>query len=205
MRRIDCVTLTDFADMSRREQPDMIFRVLPFGRDPASFDEGAPGETPMIAPGSLSMTAAALGLAVDRFVATREFAVARSRVEFAAGSIEAGTIGAMRRTTTGLRNGKPVIRRVSALYVTKDVEPAWNLRDSGQHMTVEGDVPLDVMITMPVTSDVYVATSGGMTANPVVNAVPYVCAAKPGIVHTDELPFMIGRFALKADDKPRNC
>jgi 2,4-diaminopentanoate dehydrogenase len=30
-----------------------------------------------------------------------------------------------------------------------------------------------------------------MTAHPVVNAVPYVCAAAPGIRHTDELPLIV--------------
>lgn len=193
-RRLDCITLTDYADMESRNSPEMLFQVLPFGSDPATIDASAPVGTAMSSPPSLSMTAAALGLPVDEIVTSRDFAVARNRVEIAAGTIEAGTIGAMRMAITGLRGGKPVIRRHSIWYVTRDIEPAWDLRDTGLHYKVDGDLPLDVMITIPVSAEDYPKVSPALTANPVVNAVPYVCAAAPGIRQTDELPAIIGRF-----------
>ena len=40
-RRLECITLTDYADMESRNSPDMLFNVLPFGRDPATVDPGA--------------------------------------------------------------------------------------------------------------------------------------------------------------------
>jgi 4-hydroxy-tetrahydrodipicolinate reductase len=194
-RRLDCMTLTDFADMSSRNSPEMLFGVLPFGRDPAMLDPSAPVGTAMSSPPSLSMTAAALGLPVDEIVTSREYALTRNRTEIAAGTLEPGTIGAIRMEIAGLRNGKPVIRRRSIWYVTRDVEPEWDLRDTGLHYRVEGDLPLDVMMTIPVSAEEYPKVSPALTANPVVNAVPYVIAAKPGIVHTDELPLIIGRYS----------
>lgn len=194
-RRLDCITLTDFADMSSRNSPEMLFEVLPFGKDPASLDPKAPVGTAMSSPPSLSMTAAALGLPIDEIVTSREYALTRNRTEIAAGALEPGTIGAMRMEIAGLRDGKPVIRRRSIWYVTRDVEPEWDLRETGLHYSVEGDLPLDVMVKIPVSEAEYPKVSPALTANPVVNSVPYVIAAKPGIVHTDELPLIIGRYS----------
>lgn len=193
-RRLDCLTLTDFADMSSRNSPEMLFDLIRFGADPASLDPSTPYGTAMSTPPSLYMTAQAMGLEVDEIVCGREYAVARNRVEIAAGTIEAGTIGAVRMEIAGLRKGTAVIRRRSIWYVTRDIEPAWDLRDTGVHYRVEGDTPIDVMMTFPVSEEDYPKISPGFTANPVVNAVPYVCEAAPGIRQTDELPYIIGYF-----------
>lgn len=190
-RRIDMITLTDFADMASRNSPEMLFQVLDFGKDPASLDPHAPVGTAMSSPPSLSMTAAALGLPLDEITTGRSYALATERTTIAAGTIEAGTVAAMRMEITGLRNGKPLIRRRSTWYVTRDIDQDWDLRDTGLHYLIEGDLPLDVMVKFPVSDEEYPKISPGMTAHPVVNAVPYVCAAAPGIRHTDELPLIV--------------
>lgn len=193
-RRLDCITLSDFADMSSRISPDMLFNVLPFGSDPASVDPNAPVGTAMSSPPTLRMVAETWGLPVDEVVASREFAVTRNRVELDAGTLEPGTIGAIRMEIAGLRDGKPVIRRRSVWYVTRDVDSDWDLRDTGLHYRVEGDTPLDIMITIPVSAEDYPNVSPGLTAHPVVNAIPYVCEAGPGILQTPELPLIAGMF-----------
>jgi len=194
-RRIDLITLTDFADMASRNSPEMLFEVLDFGKDPATLDPNAPVGTAMSSPPSLSMTAQALGLPLDEITTGRSYALARSRTTIAAGTIEAGTVAAMQMEITGLRGGRPVIRRRSTWYVTRDIDQDWDLRDTGLHYSVEGDLPLDVMIKFPVSDEEYPRISPGMTAHPVINAVPYVCAAAPGIRHTDELPLIVADLA----------
>lgn len=193
-RRIDCITLTDYADMSDYDSPQMIFDILPFGADPVKLADAVTAGTTKIAPGSLLMTATALGLRIDEFVTHNDIALARNRVEIAAGVVEAGTVGAFSRSISGLRHGEPVIRRVSILYVTSDVAPDWNLRPSGQLMRIDGDTPLEVSFVNPVPAGEKQHGSSGLTANPVVNAIPYICAAPPGIVETAELPVMMGWF-----------
>lgn len=191
-RRLDCVTLTDYADMSSRNSPEMLFGLLKFGADPASLDPNAPFGTAMSSPPTLRMVAQAMGLDVDEIVTSREVAVARDRVAVAAGTIEPGTIAALRMQIEGRRAGKPVIRRRSIWYVTRDIEPAWELRDTGLHYRVEGDLPLDVMVTIPVSPEDYPAVSPGLTAHPVINSIPYVCEATPGLLQTPELPLVVG-------------
>jgi hypothetical protein len=193
-RRLDCLTLTDYADMSSRNSPEMLFGLLKFGADPSSLDLNAPFGTAMSSPPTLRMVAEAMGLPVDEILTSRQLALARNRVAIAAGTIEPGTIAALRMEIEGRRGGKTIIRRRSIWYVTKDIDAEWDLRDTGLHYRVEGDLPLDVMFTIPVSPEVYPTVSPGLTAHPVINAIPYVCEATPGLLQTPDLPLVVGMF-----------
>ena len=191
-RRLDRLLIEEFADMSSRNSPEMIFDLMGFGRDPAKFDpRGVEAHGGSSFAGSLATVADALSLPLDDVVASAAVATARQPVEIAAGRIEAGTIGAQRLEVSGLRGGEPLLTFRANWYLTRDVEPAWDLRDTGWHVLVEGDTPLDVDIRFPVPEEDWAATSPGLTAHRPVNAVPYVCAAAPGIRTTDELPQII--------------
>ena len=191
-RRLDLLTIDEFADMSSRNSPELMFKLMGFGRDPSTFSPEGMANHGRVAFGpSMAMTADALGLRFDEVVATGEVAVARTDLEIAAGRVEAGTIAAQRMIIDGVHRGRPVLRFRSNWYLTTDVEPAWELRETGWRVQVDGDLPLDVSIRFPVPPENWAATSPAVTANRPVNAVPYVCAARPGIVTTADLPQLI--------------
>jgi 4-hydroxy-tetrahydrodipicolinate reductase len=137
------------------------------------------------------VVADALSLPLDDVVATGQVAVARNATDIAAGRIEAGTIAAQRLEVTGMRGGRPLLSFSANWYLTPEVDPAWDLRVTGWHVLVEGDTPLDVDIHFPVPPEQWAATSPGLTAHRPVNAIPYVCAAAPGIRTSTELPQII--------------
>ncbi len=191
-RRLDHLLIEEFADMSSRNSPELIFDLMGFGRDPSHFDpRGVEQHGGSSFAGSLGVVADAIGLPLDDVAATGRVAVARSAVEVAAGRVEAGTIAAQRLEVRGLRAGRPLLTFSANWYLTRDVEPAWDLRETGWHVLVEGDTPLDVEIHFPVPADEWAATSPNLTAHRPVNAVPYVCAAAPGIRTSAELPQII--------------
>jgi 4-hydroxy-tetrahydrodipicolinate reductase len=191
-RRLDRLVIEEFADMSSRNSPEMIFDLMGFGRDPSHFDpRGVEAHGGASFAGSMSTVADALSLPLDDVVAKGQVAVARAATDIAAGRIEAGTIAAQRLEVTGLRAGRPLLCFSANWYLTADVEPAWDLRATGWHVLVEGDTPLDVEIHFPVPAEDWAATSPGLTAHRPVNAVPYVCAAEPGIRTSPELPQII--------------
>ena len=191
-RRLDSLTIEEFADMSSRNSPEMIFDLLGFGRDPSTFDPtGVEHYGGATFSASLGVVADAVSLPLDGMKATGEVAVARHAVDIAAGRIEAGTIAAQRMEVTGLRDGKPLLRFRAMWYLTADLEPAWEVRPTGWHVLLEGDTPLDIDIRFPVSPEKWAETSPGITAHRPVNAVPYVCAAEPGIRTTAELPQVI--------------
>jgi hypothetical protein len=194
-RRLDRLTIEEFADMSSRNSPEMIFDLMGYGRDPSHFDpRGVELHGGSSFAGSLRLIADALSLPLDDVVATGSVAVARQATEVAAGRIDAGTIAAQRLEVTGIHQGRPLLTFSANWYLTTDVDPAWDLRETGWHVLVEGDTPLDIDIRFPVPDEEWAATSPGLTAHRPVNAVPIVCAAEPGIRTTVDLPQIIPTF-----------
>jgi 4-hydroxy-tetrahydrodipicolinate reductase len=190
-RRLDCLTIDEFADTSSRNSPEMIFDIMGFGKPGREFDERRLGHIKESFPGSLALLAEAMSIPIDRFETTGENALARKKLSIAAGVIESGTVAAMRITVAGYRNGRPVLRFRANWYVGTDIDTDWQLRDSGWRILVEGDTPLDVSIGFPVPIEQYAAFTPGLTAHRPVNAIPFVCAASPGIRTTADLPQII--------------
>ena len=71
---------------------------------------------------------------------------------------------------------------------TADLDPAWELQPTGWRVRVRGDAPLDVTLAFPIPLDDLASFTPGYTANRPVNAIPYICAAAPGILSTADLP-----------------
>jgi hypothetical protein len=191
-RRIDCLTIEESADMSSRHSPELIFDLMGFGRDPKTFEpSGRAAYAGASFSGSLGVVADALAAPFDEVVSSAAAAVALHPTEIAAGRIEAGTIAAQRMEVTGVRDGRPFLRFRANWYLTTDLEPAWELRETGWHLSLEGDLPLEVDIGFPVPPEEWAATSPGVTAHRPVNAVAAVCAAEPGIVTIVDLPQIV--------------
>jgi 2,4-diaminopentanoate dehydrogenase len=193
-RRLDLLQIDEFADMSSRNSPELLFELMAFGSDPALFDARRFGHLAQAFGPSLSVLADAIGLPIDDIESTGEVAVAAHDVEIAAGPVKAGTVAAQRPIVTGIRNGEPLLRFQANWYVTTDVEPAWDLRETGWRVQALGDTPIDLEIRFPVDSEHYADVSPGFTAHPAVNAVATVCAAAPGIRTTFDLPKVLPRL-----------
>lgn len=192
-RRFDSLTITDYADVASRNSPVMLTRIG-FGVDPALMDPNLQSPTVQSTTSSFGALAEAIGLPLDEVTGSVEYAVARKRETVAAGVIEAGTIGAVRMGVFGVRNGRRILRRYSTWYVTRDLDPEWELRDSGWRMQVKGDTSLDVSIAFDVSKDDYAAYSPGLTAHPLINVVVPVIEARPGILETRDLPMTAPRL-----------
>ncbi|MET0913925.1 MAG: dihydrodipicolinate reductase [Acidimicrobiales bacterium] len=190
-RRLDLLQIDEFADMSSRDSPELLFELMGFGGDPAAFDARRFGNLAHAFGPSLSMLADAIGLPIDAIESSGEVAVAAHDVEIAAGTVETGTVAAQRPIVTALRDGEPLMRFRANWYVTTDVEPAWDLRETGWRVQALGDTPIDLEIRFPVDPAHYAEVSPGFTAHPAVNAVATVCAAAPGIHTTFDLPKVI--------------
>jgi 4-hydroxy-tetrahydrodipicolinate reductase len=189
-RRLDALVVEEYADLSRRPSPELLFGRMGFGAPPGEIDvrrfaHGAQSFGP-----SLRLVADALGVPLDGVESTGELAVAARRTEIAAGVLPAGTVAAQRMTVTGIRAGRPFLSFRPTWYCTTDLDPAWDVRATGWHVRVDGDAPLEVDLRFPVPLERMAAVSPGYTANRAVNAVPAVCAAAPGIRTTVDLPLV---------------
>ncbi|HET6734106.1 dihydrodipicolinate reductase [Mycobacterium sp.] len=190
-RRIDGLTIDEYADLSQRNSPELLFDVMGFGRPAGVFEQFRADYLRSSFGPSLRLVADAIGLPLDAVEASGELATASTDTTIAAGTLPAGSTAAQRITIAGLRAGKTLLQFRATWYCTTDFEPAWDVRDTGWHVSVDGDAPLEVDIRMPIPLDRMAAVTPAYTANRAVNALPYVCSAGPGIHTTFDLPQVV--------------
>jgi 2,4-diaminopentanoate dehydrogenase len=190
-RRLDRLQIDEFADVSSRNSPEMLFKLMGFGKDPAAFDPGRWSHGAGAFGPSLRLIGEAVGLPLDSVVSSGEVAVANRDVAIAAGTVPAGTVAAQRMTVTGVRHGAPFISFSANWYCSTDIDAEWDLRGGGWRVKVDGDCPLELDIRLAIPLERMAETTPGYTANRAVNAVPVVCEAAPGIRTTVDLPQVV--------------
>lgn len=195
-RRLDLLTIDEFADCVDTCSEDMLLNIMRFGAAPQDFAAMEFTERDTVFGHSLSVIASAIGLPIDDVEVTSEFATTRSPVKLHTTTIDAGSVGGQRHTVTGMHNGRPVLRFRSNWFVTTDLDPAWDLREDGWRVTVEGDTPLDIVVNFPIGNDpeTRARIMPNVTAHRPVNAIPAVCAAPPGIRTTADLPQLVAQL-----------
>jgi 4-hydroxy-tetrahydrodipicolinate reductase len=190
-RRLDRLHIAEFADLSSRDSPVLLFDLMGFGHDPSTFDPvrwtyGGEAFGP-----SLRLIADAVGLPLDSVESTGEVATAVRDLEIAAGTIPAGTVAGQRMNVVGRRGGEELLGFSATWYCSTDIDADWDLRPGGWHVTVEGDCPLDMDLRLDIPLERMAESTPGYTANRAVNAVPVVCQAPPGIRTTVDLPQVV--------------
>ena len=143
------------------------------------------------------MIADRLGVELDEIRETYEKVVTPRTLEVAAGTIEAGTVGAVRFETIGVVHGRDAIVIEHVNRMASDLAPEWPTaaRDGTYRIMVVGnpDLTCELTVGQPAT-----ASDDGMVATTMrlVNAIPYVCDAPPGLVSSLDLPLTTPRFAF---------
>jgi 2,4-diaminopentanoate dehydrogenase len=193
-RRLDHLQIEEFADVSSRNSPEMLFSLMGFGKDAATFDPGRWSHGASAFGPSLKLIGESIGLPLDSVGSTGEVAVATREVQIAAGTIPAGKVAAQRMTVAGMRQGEVLISFSANWYCSTDIDADWNLREGGWRVTVAGDCPLEIDIRLAVPLERMAETTPGYTANRAVNAVPVVCQASPGIRTTVDLPQIVANL-----------
>jgi hypothetical protein len=145
---------------------------------------------------SVRMIADALDVEVDELKETYERVVTEQRLEVASGVIEVGTVGAVRFETVGVVAGRDAIVIEHINRMAADLAPQWpNARNGTYRVLVDGvpDIQCDLQLGSAET-----ANDAGMTATAmrIVNAIPYVCDAPPGVVSSRDLPVTVPRACV---------
>ena len=120
-------------------------------------------------------------------------------LDVAFGTIEAGTCGAVRTLAMGIVDGREAIIVEHIIRMARDVAPEWPTSDHDATYRVEIEGDPDIQCTMTTgAAEGHGAGNSAMTATAmrVVNAIPYVVAAPPGLLSSLDLPLTLPRHAL---------
>ena len=203
-RAVTHVRAEEFSDIRTYGAPQVVGEVMLFGKTP---EEAA--KSPMIAMlgggfmQSIDMVADALGFALDPEKRTRhEMAVATQPIESPVGPIQPGRVAAQRFTWEGTVRGEAVVTvRTNWFMGQEHLDPAWSFGPEGERFEVEVTGDPSSKVTFhgwhPETIEAGLERNPGIvaTATHCVSAVPYVCAAPPGIRTYLDLPLVAGRAA----------
>lgn len=194
--RIDEVRCLEILNYATYDQPMIIFDIMGFGRQ---LDD-----IPLILqPGILTLAwgsvvrqiAAGLGVELDGVEQEYERVPAPETFEIAAGTIEKGTAAALRFQVKGMRGGRPlaVLEHVTRLH--DDLAPDWP-QPAGQgcyRVVVSGEPTYTVDLQLMGGDGDHNTAGLKATAMRIVNAVPAVVEAPPGLLTALDLPLVTGR------------
>ncbi|HWC83312.1 MAG TPA: diacylglycerol kinase [Pseudonocardiaceae bacterium] len=194
--RIDQVRCLEILDYSTYDNPAVLRDIMGFGQP---MDE-----TPMLLrPGVLSMAwgsvvrqlAAGLDVELDAVEEWHERLPAPADLPIASGAIPRGTMAALRFEVRGMRAGRAVCVLEHVTRLHPDLGPDWP-QPAGQgcyrvELTGEPNYTVDLRL---LGSDGDHNTAGlKATAMRLVNAIPAVVAAPPGLLTALDLPPVTGR------------
>jgi hypothetical protein len=171
---------------------DVMMDGLGFGR-PLDFEPfiALPGVIPMVWQAPIALMARGLGVELEEIHGLVDRELTAHDLEVAFGTIPAGTVGAVRTTASGIVDGREAIVVDHVIRMSRDVAPAWPTSDNDATYVVriEGDPDIDCRLTLgpPEGRDAGEAAMAA-TAMRVVNAVPFVIDAAPGLLSSLDLP-----------------
>ena len=183
-RRIERITAVELVDMRRYPSLQIVRDYIGFGLPPdveTPLDRQLADVRESAFYLSLRMIADALGVELDDVVYHREVALADAPITIAAGVIAAGTVAAMKMHLDGIRDGRVLIALEWVWRVSDDVAPGWPAGDSRWLLTIDGDPRVESELLLATDQDAGRATSLAV-ASLMLNAVPAVCAAPPGLL-----------------------
>ncbi len=217
-RVIESIRVTEMFNYATYPDKDAVYEILGFGKPPEfTAFAAAPG---MFAFGwgpVLHQLAAGLGVKIDNVEESIERIPASESFDTPTGHIAAGTIAAMRSTLTGYFGDRPTFVLDHVTRMRDDIAPDWpqphisiRPKDLGYgpasgrglyRVEIEGSPSMRCEFEMAEDHDHDLgARIAG--ASRMVNAIPAVCAAPPGLLSALDLPMVTGAGLVRPVEGP---
>jgi len=189
--RVDSVRVMEILDYATYDQATVLFDTMGFAQP---LDH-----TPLLLiPGVLTLAwgpvihaiAAALGTDVEDIRETYEKVPADRAFTVPSGPVPAGTMAGLRFEVQGMVRGRPAIVLEHVTRLRPDIAPQWpQPAGAGCYRVVIEGMP-SMICDLQLRGAGGDHNNGGLvaTAMRILNAIPAVCAAKPGLLAVQDLP-----------------
>ncbi|MFC8530764.1 diacylglycerol kinase [Nocardia sp. NPDC057227] len=203
-QRIEQVRCLEIADYATYDGATVMFDVMGFGKP---LDEVPllllPGVLTIAWGSTLRQLAAGFGIELDEITESYEREPAPEAFDIAAGHVPKGGVAALRFEIVGRVDGHPAIVVEHVTRLRDDLRPDWArpAQEGGSYrveITGEPSYTVDICPTSELGDHNHAAIVAA--AGRIVNAIPDVVAAEPGLRTTADLPLGTGRgvFAVPA-------
>jgi 4-hydroxy-tetrahydrodipicolinate reductase len=193
---VEHLRVMEIVNYKHYEQPTVLFETMGFGQ---ALDARPllliPGVLSFAWGGVVKMLAAGLGVEIEELREVHERRPATEKIDLGFGVIEEGMTAALRFEVQGIVGGQP---RIVVQHVTRLDDalcPDWPqpVGAGGYRVVVTGtpSYQCDVQMTArPGEGDPGVIGTAGR----IVNAIPFVCGAPPGLLSALDVPLVTGRM-----------
>jgi hypothetical protein len=196
---VEVLRVMEIVNYKHYEQPTVLFETMGFGQ---ALDSKPllllPGVLSFAWGGVIKVLAAGLGVEVEELREVHERRPAPERIDLGFGAIEAGTTAAMRFEVQGIVRGEARIILEHVTRLDDALCPDWPqpVGAGGYRVIVTGtpSYQCDVQMTArPGQGDPGVIGTAGR----IVNAIPDVCSAPPGLLSALDLPLISGKGLMR--------
>jgi 4-hydroxy-tetrahydrodipicolinate reductase len=196
-QRITEVRVQEILNYATYDQAEVLFDTVGFGQPLDSQPVLLiPGVLTFAWSGAVNAIAEALGVELDGIEESFERrAFDRDIPDVAGRTVAAGTQAGLRFEVQGVVGGRAVIVAEHVTRLHDDVAPDWPAQrgQGGYHLTITGEPTIEVDFHAVGTDGDH--NTGGLiaTATKLLNAIPAVVAAPPGLLSVNDLPVIAGR------------
>jgi 4-hydroxy-tetrahydrodipicolinate reductase len=186
--RVDSVRVLEILNYDTYDQPEVLFGTMGFAQPLDNVPLLLfPGALSYAWGGVIGQIAESLGVEVEEIRETHEKATLDHDVSLAVGDVPAGTMAGLRFEVQGMVGGRPAIVVEHVTRLDDSVAPEWP-QGQGYRIEIVGSPSFTVDVEMVGEDGDH--NTGGLiaTAMRIINAIPSVCAAEPGLLSTLDLP-----------------
>lgn len=198
--RIDAVRVQEVLNYATYDQPTVLFDTMGFSKP---LDHTpillVPGVLTLAWGGVIHAIAAALDVKVEEIRESYEKREAPEDFTVPSGPVAQGTMAGLRFEVQGIVGGKPRIILEHVTRLRPDIAPDWPHPPGvgGYRVLIDGEPKLSCELTLEGSDGD--ENTGGLvvTAMRLVNAIPMVCEAPPGLLSALGLGLVTGRGLMR--------
>ncbi|OBI88389.1 diacylglycerol kinase [Mycobacterium asiaticum] len=193
IEQVRCMEIHDYASYDGAEVMHYMGFARPLDEVPMLLQ---PGVLSIAWGTAIRQLAAGLGIEIDEITESYRREPAPEDFDIAVGHVAKGTLAALQFEIRGVVNGRPVIVIEHITRLRPDLQPDWPQPAAGGgsyriEITGEPSYAVDIVPSSRKGDHNHAAIVGA--AGRIVNSIPAVVVAPPGIRHTLDLPLISGK------------
>lgn len=193
------VRVQEIINYATYNQPTVLFETMGFGKPledtPLLL---TPGTLEFAWGGTVQLLAEGLGVTLDGVTSWYEKRPAVKAIRIDAHTVEPGTMAGLRFEVRGIVAGRPAIVVEHVTRLDDDLAPDWPSGNGSYRVIVTGFPKIRCELEFEDERGDHAVGGVILTATRIVNAIPAVCEAAPGLLSALDLPLITGRALYRA-------
>lgn len=192
------IRIQEIINYATYNQPETIVEIMGFGK-PLEHTPVLlmPGMLSFAWGGTLRLLAEGLGLELDEIREVHERRPAIKPMRIGPYAIEEGTTAALRFEVQGIVGGRPALVVEHVTRLDDDLAPEWPKSAGSYRVLIQGVPSMQIEYEFQDETGDHAVGGVVLTATRIVNAIPAVCEAEPGLLSALDLPLITGKGLYK--------